>query len=94
MQPLNFLRPVLIAAALLLIPLIAMQFTREVQWDGTDFAVMGALLLIAAFAFEFAARIKNSSRKLVIFGIIAFLFVYVWAELAVGIFDFPGISGS
>ena len=30
--------------ALLLIPLVAMQFTREVDWTAGDFLVMGVLL--------------------------------------------------
>lgn len=31
------------AAILLLIPLIAMQFTNEVDWNAFDFAIMGIL---------------------------------------------------
>ncbi|MGH8077936.1 MAG: hypothetical protein ACREPE_11510 [Lysobacter sp.] len=33
------------AALLLLLPLVAMQFTDEVDWDETDFIVIGAMIL-------------------------------------------------
>ena len=32
------------AAALLLLPLVAMQFTEEVQWTWHDFVIMGVML--------------------------------------------------
>ena len=49
-------------AALLLLPLIAMQFTREVAWDAADFAFAGVLLIGAGLIFELAAwRTKKLS---------------------------------
>ena len=77
----------LITAALLLIPCIAMQFTDEVQWDIFDFLIMGALLLTLGFIGNWALyKIKNpQGRVLTIVGIII-LFLLIWAELAVGIF--------
>ena len=33
------------AALLLLLPLVAMQFTREVIWDAADFAIFGTMLV-------------------------------------------------
>ena len=35
------------AAFLLLLPVVAMRFTNEVTWDGTDFIVFGAMLAAA-----------------------------------------------
>jgi hypothetical protein len=51
------------AALILLLPLIAMQFTDEVVWDVTDFAVFGALLVGVGVTFEFAARGAGLARK-------------------------------
>jgi len=41
---------------LLLIPLIAMQFTDEVIWTGIDFIIMGILLLSVGILCEIALR--------------------------------------
>mgnify|MGYP003580756460 FL=1 len=72
---------------LLLIPLVAMQFTTEVDWDAFDFAVMGALLLLTGFGIELALRIiKEWKHRLIAVGIILLLFILVWGELATGFF--------
>lgn len=83
-----------IAAFMLSIPLIAMQFTTQVDWKFFDFAVMGALLFGAGLLFEFALRrVKSTRNRIIICGAILFLFFMVWAELAVGIFGTP-LAGS
>jgi len=77
-----------IAATLVLlsIPLIAMQFTNEVNWTGSDFAIMGLMLLVTgSIAVTIYNRAKPNRRWLLIGAVLA-LFVYLWAELAVGIF--------
>jgi hypothetical protein len=53
--------PWVIAALLMLLPLVAMRFTDEVVWDEIDFAVMGALLFSACGACELAARMTRNS---------------------------------
>ena len=75
------------AALLLLTPLIAMQFTDEVQWDETDFIVFGVMLAVVGLAIELAVRniAKRRTRVLVI-GAALFAFLWLWAELAVGVF--------
>jgi hypothetical protein len=80
------------AASLLLIPLIAMQFTDEVAWDLMDFIVAGILLAGAALAHILAARLLPNYR-LVSGGVVAVVLALVWAELAVGIFGTP-LAGS
>ena len=77
-------------ALILLIPLIAMQFTDEVKWGVFDFLVMGILLLGTGLTCEFVMRKvkKFEHRILLIAGILVVLFL-IWAELAVGIFGTP-----
>jgi hypothetical protein len=73
------------AACLLLLPLVAMQFTREVDWDGRDFAVMAVLLSIPCGVFELALRLSDSPAYRAGFGIAAVAgFLLVWVNLAVG----------
>lgn len=75
------------AAGLLLIPAVAMQFTREVDWAPKDFITMGAMLAIACGAFEVAVRMIRSTTGRGLAGIaILGIFLLVWVELAVGIF--------
>ncbi len=75
---------------LLLIPLIAMQFTNEVDWSLFDFVVMGILLLGTGIMCELVLRkVKNIEHRLTICGAILVAFFIIWAELAVGIFGTP-----
>jgi len=75
------------AALLLLIPLIAMQFTDEVAWDGADFAISGAMLVAACGAFELAVRTTDRPAYRAAAGLaIAAGFLLLWAQLAVGVF--------
>ena len=62
MQNKNILRMALATAFLLLLPLLAMQFTDEVVWDLADFAVAGALLFGAGLTYELVARKGAASR--------------------------------
>lgn len=72
---------------LLLIPLVAMGFTNEVDWNLFDFAVMGTLLLGTGLACEFVLRMVKSTgtRIILCLSLLGTLFL-IWAELAVGIF--------
>jgi hypothetical protein len=81
---------VLAVALLLLIPLIAMQFTDEVKWDRRDFAIMGVLLLGTGLMCEFVMRkvTKIEYRIAICVAILAALLL-IWIELAVGIFGTP-----
>lgn len=79
-----------IIAGILFIPLIAMQFTKEVNWSPADFLVMGVLLLITGLLVELVLRkVQTIKNKIIICGVILAILFLVWAELAVGIFDTP-----
>lgn len=79
---------------ILMIPLVAMQFTKEVNWTLSDFLIMGILLFATVFTIDFVLKkVKTfKSRLVLVFGIIALL-ILIWAEMAVGIFGSP-IAGS
>lgn len=82
------------AGVLLLVPLIAMQFTNEVDWKLGDFLVMGVLLLGTGLLCEIVIRRTKSIKQRIIFcGVILFALLIVWAELAVGLFGTP-LAGS
>lgn len=91
----NSFRIVLGTVLILFVPLVAMQFTDEVNWTLSDFAIAGALLLGAGFAYQLTTmHMKSTKRKAVIGILILLALVLVWADLAVGIFNIPGFSGS
>ena len=74
------------AAVLLLLPLIAMQFTHEVNWDETDFIVFGAMLVGACGAYELATRMTGNTAYRAAVGVaVVAAFLLIWINLAVGI---------
>ena len=78
---------ILISLFLLLIPLIAMQFTDEVNWTTIDFIIAGCLLLGAGLLSEIVLRkIKKLSYKAGLLIAILIIVILIWIELAVGIF--------
>jgi hypothetical protein len=86
MQNRVFVWIALATAAILSIPLIMMQLSEEWNWSPSDFVIMGILLFGTGFAFVHVARVVPSKYR-VITGIAFFVaLLYVWAELAVGIF--------
>lgn len=81
---------VLITAAILLVPFIAMQFTSEVNWSAFDFVVAGVLLGGTGLAYVLSTMKMSSPRsRLAIGAVLAVALVLVWAELAVGLFGTP-----
>jgi hypothetical protein len=81
-------------ATLLLLPLIAMQFTHDVDWKLPDFIIMGSLLLGTGLLVEFVLRkVKKTGYRITVCGVILLMFFLIWAELAVGVFGTP-LAGS
>ncbi|GAB3832485.1 hypothetical protein [Hymenobacter jeollabukensis] len=75
----------LITGALLLVPLLAMQFTAEVNWSPFDFVVMGALLFSVGMALELVASQRGPVvYRLAAAGAILTTLLLVWSNLAVG----------
>lgn len=74
------------AAFLLLLPLLAMQFSDEVAWDAGDFVVFGVLLLGAGTVYELAARRTGSVPYRSAVGVaVAAAFILLWVTGGVGI---------
>jgi hypothetical protein len=82
----NTIRIVLAAATLLLIPLVAMSFTGEVEWTAFDFIVAFVLLSAPAVAFEVITRMTGNFAYRAATGLaLATAFFLIWANLAVGV---------
>lgn len=75
---------------LLLLPLVAMQFTNEVNWSPFDFIIMGVLLLGTGLMCELILRkVKKLKHRIIICTAVLIACFLIWAELAVGIFGTP-----
>ena len=72
-------------AALLMLPLVAMQFTPEVTWTASDFIVAGIILGSAGLGTEFLVR-RSGSHAYRIGAVLVMLaiFLTIWSNLAVG----------
>ncbi len=90
MQNKRLISIVIAVAFLLLIPLIAMRFTDEVNWSPFDFVVAGVLLLGAGFVCEFVMRkVTKIEYRIAICAAILAALLLIWIELAVGILGTP-----
>ena len=62
----------------------------EFDWDLFDFIILFIMMIFAGASFEFVSRIiKNEKNQKILFVIIIFSFLLIWAELGVGIFNSP-----
>jgi len=74
------------AALLLLAPLVAMQFTTEVAWTGSDFVTFGIMLAVVVGGVELAVRLSRHYAYRAASGVALVAgFLLVWMNLAVGI---------
>ncbi|MFZ5390881.1 MAG: hypothetical protein ACOZAJ_01220 [Patescibacteria group bacterium] len=76
---------------LLMIPLTAMQFSQEVNWDLFDFVLMGAVLFAIGLAYELIARRSQKTlyRTAFVIGLVG-AFLLFWINGAVGIIGNEG----
>jgi uncharacterized membrane protein len=75
---------------LLLIPLIGMTITDEINWSPFDFIIMGSLLILLSIGINLVrTRVKNLKNRVLYIGVVVIIFMLIWAELAVGLFGTP-----
>ncbi len=80
-----------IAAAVLLVPLVAMQVTQEVRWSPADFVAAAALMAIAGAGWELASRgATNPAYRAGVAVALTAGVALVWANGAVGIVGSAG----
>ncbi len=73
------------AAALLLLPLIAMQFTDEVNWTVSDFIFAALMIGVAGLIMELTVRTSDGIAYRIAVGVaVAASFLTVWVNGAVG----------
>jgi hypothetical protein len=65
-----------------------MQFTSEVNWKLFDFLFAGVLLFGTGLILIFGKRkIKNIKYRYLFYIVIMIVFLLIYSELAVGVFD-------
>ncbi len=65
-----------------------MSITDEINWSPFDFIIMGFLLTILGAGINFVINYtKNFENRILYIGILVLIFLLIWAELSVGIFD-------
>lgn len=85
----GWLRPVGwgLVALVLLTPLVAMQFTREVAWTASDFLFAALLMIGAGVLIELAARkLRNRAGAAMVAGAVLLAVLLIWSQGAVGLF--------
>lgn len=76
----------LVTVLILMVPLVAMQFTDEVNWSITDFLAMGGLIFGTGVLFVLVMRLSSNIVYKVAAGLaIGATFFMIWVNLAVGL---------
>ena len=83
-------KKIIICISLLVFPLFFNIILDDFNWSLFDFAVMGLMLIFVGIALELVSTlIKGARKKEILYGLIILLFLLLWAELGVGIFNSP-----
>lgn len=81
----HILRILLVAAVIVLLPLVVMLLTDHVDWTVGDFAVAYVLVAGTGLMYDLAARkVRTSAYRLAVGLALAAAFILVWTTLAVG----------
>jgi hypothetical protein len=76
----------LITPGILMIPLVAMQFTAEVDWSIADFVIMGTILFATGMTYQLVTRTSGDlAYRLAVGSALVVGFLTIWVNLAVGI---------
>ena len=80
----------IIFGTLLSIILLFNFISDEFNWNVFDFIIFIIMMIFAGASFELVSRItiKEKSQK-ILFALIIIVFLLIWAELGVGIFNSP-----
>ena len=72
-----------LAALLLVIPFIGMQFTKEINWSGFNFLIAGILLFGTAFCVDMVLKMEKKNAKRMFYIVIILLALFlIWPELS------------
>ena len=75
---------------LLLIPFVGMQYSNEVNWSLNDFIIMGVILLSFGIIInKIIYHVGAFNKRVILISTLIILFLLLWAELAVGLFNSP-----
>jgi hypothetical protein len=82
----SIMRVAAVTLLLLLIPLMAMQLSDEVNWSVADFGIVGVLLFAAGFSYVLIARHTiGIVHRLAVASAIGTSLLLIWANLGVGL---------
>lgn len=80
-----------LAVGLILTPLVAMQFTRDIDWTASDFLFAAILIGAVGAAYELAvSRMQSAAYRAGAAFALAATFLIVWANGAVGMIGSEG----
>ena len=87
----NYQKIYLIIFGFLLSIILLLNFiSDEFDWNIFDFIVLIIMMIFTAALFEIATRTaKTKINQKILFILITIIFLLIWAELGVGIFDSP-----
>jgi hypothetical protein len=78
----NFVRIAIVTVGILMIPLLA-----RFPWTLSDFIVMGILISSVGTLVELArTKVRNKTHRIALIAGFVFLGLWLWVELAVGLF--------